>query len=777
MIEAIKEIGEYALKNNELNQDNFLNNICIKLPKEKSIKRNDETRQFQQFVVFLNFDIKDKKIKIDREEVNCENVKGDSGKEYLWVGNFLGNKPKVNITSDTLKYILTMTLPEIKNRVDKVEGQFKENLEEVISIFFNEKKNKDYSIRPETFDFFDKKLEEIKESGNQIKAKLKEINTEKEAEEQIKKLKELWKDGTGDTLEIDNKGDLKEVKQKIQYKCDELLNEIEDKLKEKYKVVGKLTYDLLESMNLSSDNISIYTIKINDNLVCQTKEYKNMLYYEKICCLFDERNKNYKNNLNSQGVCSICSDDASTKKQTTSNTTNLEFKFYMTDKIGFSFGLDKTFKKNLNLCKDCYQYLMIGERFIRNNLKTRIGGLDVYIIPQFAFKDPKMDIEEFSDYVSSHTNSITKNIGKFEDKLEEYAKYDKNIFAINYLFYHQPPGSSEFKVLKLIKDIPPTRLYFIRKKEEDLINLIDEKYAEMDKFKICLDTIWGCIPLKQEKKEKGFYQGVSRYLDVLDAIFSNGKIDYCSLINQFIEVIRIIKFERVGYNIRTKEEDLADKILQLNFLLLFFKKLNILNITNKMENVNDHETDELIPPEILSYWEDVEIYEDKCKRALFLLGYLIGEIGYKQDKKDIKNRPILNKITFQGMDVEKLKRLSNDIFEKLRQYDVRKYNEEIHSAFKKLFEEHINNWNLSNQENVFYVLSGYAFSGYVGFQRYKKGIEDDIKKKQEEIQEAKAIKKDVTAQEKQLEEAIKMFNSKEKDSYKKTKEILKNIKI
>ena len=808
MIEAIKEIGEYALKGKELCLDNFINNFCIKLSDEKPVKKNKKIQQ--RVVFFLNFDIDTKKIKIDSEQVNCENANGDSGKAYLWVGNSKGTKPQINITSDKLDNILTKTLPLIKY---KIKEEFKKNIAEVVNLFFDKSNKKEYSIKPETFEFFDKKLEEIKEDANQIKDKLKEINTKKESEEHIKELKKLWEDGTGGTLKLDGKGDLEKVKQIIEGRCDELLNGIEYKLKEKYKKnnsisIKILVEDLLKSKGLYSGEISLYTIKINDKLVCQTKEYKDMLYYEKIGCLFDETNKRYKKNFNSQGICSICSDDAITKKQTdidtkkiiiskqrddaitkkqtTSNTTNLEYKFYMTDKVGFSFGLDKTFKKNLNLCKDCYQHLMIGERFIQDNLKTQIGELNVYIIPHFALKDSSLDIADFSKYVSYYTDSITtlKNIEDLEYNLKRYAKYEENNFVINYLFYQK--SKSEFKVLKLIKDIPPTRLNIIREKEDEISNLVDEKYLGENKFKIDLKSIWGSIPLKQEKGKKT-YRGTSRYLDVLDAIFLNGIIDYNSLINQFTEVIRIIRFEREGYNIRTKE-NFTKKILSLNFLLLFFKKLNILNSTNKytinstnkMENLNNYKTDEikdLIPQEILNYWENIEIYGDNCKKALFLLGRLIGEIGYAQDNKDIKNRPVLNKITFQGMDVEKLKRLSNDVFEKLIQYDILKYNEPVHSAFKNLFEEHINNWNLSNQENVFYILSGYAFSGYIGFQRYKKRIEDGLKKKQEEIQEAKKAGKDVTEREKLLEEANRMFNSKEKDSYKKTEEILKNITI
>lgn len=127
------------------------------------------------------------------------------------------------------------------------------------------------------------------------------------------------------------------------------------------------------------------------------------------------------------------------------------------------------------------------------------------------------------------------------------------------------------------------------------------------------------------------------------------------------------------------------------------------------------------------------------------------------------------------MGTEKLMRLSDDVLEKLKQYNILQYNENIYSALKLLMDTNIAQWKLSNQENVFYALSGYAFSNYLGFQKFIKSIEDEIKQKEKYIQKAKKEGNDITEQESLLNEAKELVYGEKKD-YKKAREILKNIK-
>lgn len=718
MIEAIKRIGEYVVEGN-LTPETFLNNICQKLPETKP-NNKDKDNPFKQHVVILNFDTNNNKIDVDFEKVNAGG--NDSGKEYLWVDNFKGNKPQVNITSDVINNLITKSLPSMKKKVGK---KLKIDVENIINEFFNKKEYTDrksesiYYIKPHKFNFSYDTLEKI----NKVENELISANTKEEVKKATK------------------------------------------------KITKELEKNILTLINLGADEVSLYTIKINDALICQKDEYIKLIFNLKFESLFNE-NGDYKKNYQ-KGICSVCS-----KKNTptTSNATNLTFKYYMTDKLGFSSNLNGTFTNNYNICKECYQYLMIAENFIKNKLSTQIG-LNVYIIPHFIYKVDNWNIDNFSNYVTISTNSITNldNLKQFNEKLETFREFEaeKNNFIINYLFYYQPVGSSEFKIRKLIKDVPLSRLDFIRRKEDEIINLVDSNYGGNRNLKVDLKGIWGCIPIKKSKK--GDISGFTRYLDILDAVFSENKMDYNFLINQFTEVIRIIKFERDGYNIWVNE-DFTNKILQLNFLLLFFKKLDILggvdmNETNNMVSV---EVEELLPKEILKYWVSTEIYNDECKKALFSLGYLIGETGNAQSGTGHKKKPILNKINFQGMGLEKLAQLSNEVLEKLRQYNISQYNEDIYSALKLLMDRNISQWNLSNKENVFYVLSGYAFSNYMMRKRSKDKYFEELNKKVDYIKKVKDEGKNTEKEEAILKEVIELGDE---YKYSDARKLLEKIKM
>lgn len=717
MIEAIKEIGEFVSKTGPQGSS-LLEGICLRVANKKG--KEEKT----QHTIIFDFKTDIKKIEIEVQETNCKEADGDSGKAYLWVDNFKGNKPPINITSDRSDNILSKTLPAINEKLQ--EKELSKEIERVINIFFSKKEVTDgkkkatkYYIKPEYFDL---------------------------SEDTLKKLKEL--EGKIDSA----KGN----------------EDIEKGIKIFLKETGKL---ILSSKGKTTDDVNLFTVKINDHLICQKEGYKNMISHAKIENLFSQ-DGDYTKNLQT-GICSICGNNG----KTTSNATNLKFKFYMTDKVGFSSNLDGKFTKNYNICKKCYQDLMLAEKFIRENLKSYIGSLSVYIIPNFIHKVNNFDFIKFSEGIKSKTNSVSNidSLNEFQHDLERFKDHEqiKSKFVINYLFYHQPPGSSEFKILKLIKDVPPSRLDQITEKEDEISNLVNKNYNGHKTLKIALDQIWFCIPVKKDK-QGGKKAGYLRYLDIIDAVFSGEMVDYDFLINQFTEVLKIIYYEREGYNIWTNQ-DFVKKILQMNFLFLFLKKINCLggfNMTG-IKNVNGKNVDEMIPKEIQQYWNDLGTYEDDSRKGLFLLGYLIGEIGKAQKSKGIDKKPILNKITFQGMGREKLLRLVNEIFEKLSQYDRLKYNENIFSASQLLVDGNINEWKLSDQENVFYTLSGYAFSNFLGYQKYVNGLWDKIARIDAEINTLKKEGKDVKNEADLLDKAKKAIVEKE---YKEVNEILKKLK-
>ena len=197
---------------------------------------------------------------------------------------------------------------------------------------------------------------------------------------------------------------------------------------------------------------------------------------------------------------------------------------------------------------------------------------------------------------------------------------------------------------------------------------------------------------------------------------------------------------------------------------------------SEMSGTNIGEVGEgMLPKEIWNYWSDVVLYkDDEQKRALFLLGYLVGEIGSAQSGAGHKKKPILNKVNFQGMGTDKLKMLSNDVFEKLKQYDKLQYNENIHSTLKLLMDGNIEQWKLSNQENVFYVLSGYAFFNYLLRKRSKDKYFEELKQRSEYIEKAKDEGKKMEKEEEILKEAKDL---RENYRYSEARKVLEKIEM
>ncbi len=114
--------------------------------------------------------------------------------------------------------------------------------------------------------------------------------------------------------------------------------------------------------------------------------------------------------------------------------------------------------------------------------------------------------------------------------------------------------------------------------------------------------------------------------------------------------------------------------------------------------------------EYLNGDERRKIYGEE-EKGLFWLGYLTARIGHVQLGKGGRKKSILNKLNLEGMNLHQLKNYYNQIFEQLEIYNLlSKDNEKSYAESKILFEKHLNDWKLSIQENVFYILSGYALT-------------------------------------------------------------------
>jgi len=95
MIEGIKEIGDIIISQGP---EKFLESLALNVPSKKQKK--------EQYIVIIEFDTAKGTINFEREE-----IKEDTPRKYLWVGNAKSNNPQDRFTTNNLKYLISQTIP------------------------------------------------------------------------------------------------------------------------------------------------------------------------------------------------------------------------------------------------------------------------------------------------------------------------------------------------------------------------------------------------------------------------------------------------------------------------------------------------------------------------------------------------------------------------------------------------------------------------------------------------------------------------------------------
>ncbi|MDK2946104.1 MAG: CRISPR-associated protein Csh1 [Geotoga sp.] len=444
----------------------------------------------------------------------------------------------------------------------------------------------------------------------------------------------------------------------------EFYNEFEKSIK---KLIG-----------LKNKELYLYTLFINGELLSQNDDYKKILEKE-LTGSNDEL-------FTSEGICHLCGKE----DKLTSNFTKLKLKFFVTDKITFAREIrEEGFIYNYSICKDCFQSFSLGETFIFNNLKTRISGIDCLLIPEFLQYNhleflPNL-LEKRAKNLVTAVNSLNKLDDYVEKKDELKVDLEKKDLLINFAFVKI--SNSSTKILLLIQDVEPS---WIKHLLEELIG-INNKYFYLinEKNKFSFLTITRLINSK------------TLLLNTYKQILSKSKMIFTNLIPTFINSAK---------EMYLKGEDifLVNNIFNSNLLILFLKNINLYE-ENKggglmgEDCLKNLEFDEKLKDYV------IDLGLDGQKTALFLLGVLIASIGVEQ-YNIAKKKVILEKINFSGMPLQKIKSLSTQIFEKLKQYKILDfYNERIFSIAKELLDKNEKKWSLNPAENVYYILSGYAW--------------------------------------------------------------------
>jgi len=618
----------------------------------QDIPKGRNNNNKESYLVILKLDLTgDINLAIDIEKIG-----EDTPKKYLWVGNPPGAySPQDRLTTNNLGYLVSQTIPNLVKRLP--DGRLRDILKQVEDRVYFDLGEKD------------------------------EIGTSERSYERYRYLWDLSKMG------LDLRPE--EIRRRVS-------NE-RDKSKKAVKLVADRVFECIKRQTgLNKNQVSLYTLNVNGENLVRYDDYRDYIYTTLVKEIFEDTK---------DAFCHLCGK----KKKVTGNTTKFWFKFYITNKIGFSsnFGGNKTFYKNYSLCKNCYEAVLVAESFIRNKLRSWLVT-DVYIIPRFWREViPVINLERWVDYIKGSFNAVVnlESWRSFQNKLRDYRECEnlKSGFYLNFLFGKKV--QAEFKVYQLVQDVSPYRLDTLEKIASEIQILGDRLLGESVFWHLSLKRMFSLFPQGTTRNAE-----IKNKLEFYNSLFSNLGVSRNFLIKEFVEKSKEYYFSQKTFN----EIEFCQIILSQNLLLRYLKDLDLLKGGINMK-VKYNEL--MILDDIKEYLGEMRY--DEPMISLFLLGKLIGEIGIAQYSKGDMKKPILNKLNFQGMHLEKIKRLFSEVFEKMRQYRVlTSENEQLYAIAMRLLDRNKNAWSLSSQDNVFYILSGYAYITYKAITKKTKASQE-----------------------------------------------------
>lgn len=579
---------------------------------------------------------------------------------YRWIGNVVGVRPQIYLTTDRLDYLVGASVFNLLAYLEKIDldkSPLYDHLKELANLF--------YRSLPDDTPILDVEGLDLVETGFIDRA---------------------WQDKEGKTKAV--------------------LTSVTAAFKKK----------LLEELGLKTPQAALWTLAYNGRPLAEEKAYDQAILHSKEPVYLEDEPR-AKEGVTGGLVCSIC---GATDRPVTDSFTTLDFlKYYINDKLGFASGL-QDFSRSFTACDECFQGLLLAEKFLPQQMSFRVGPLQFMVLPAFLTnielesEDLKFWAERLRDRVDGLVNTTAwlqkiGGTGGLETELHDYLdeQPEDNIALLNFLFYQK--NQSELRIHALVRDIAPSWISHLLKEANKLSSRANELFG-VERWHLDLTALYRLIPLR-----KGQTEEYKKLLHIYQALLSRRPIAYDTLIGHFVALAKIyltgshdatsVPQPKQGY----QELELSRRLIQANLFLAFLRGEKLLKggslVNNAAESRRDHE---YLKEEMQLYLKDMAYQEPHT--ALFLLGYLLHQIGSSQRRGGYEHKPILEKINYNGMSWPKVIRLANLLADQLRQHRIFIYNEGIYAAMKELLDSHASDWPLSSEENVFFILSGYAWA-------------------------------------------------------------------
>jgi CRISPR-associated protein Csh1 len=432
-----------------------------------------------------------------------------------------------------------------------------------------------------------------------------------------------------------------------------------------------------------------------------------------------------------KGTCHVCGSATQVLSDPAFPLGSL-LKVWVKDKKGFIAGIsdsDEAILSTFAICVKCRNEILRGWGYVNEKLNLPIvnAGFNAYLIPAVQGKFTKNKLDKLSNEVKNAFNAVVSYDGllNFEQAFKGYSEtmLKENWYMLTVVF--GKPESAHFRLLSVVQDVPVTDLHKLRELMRDVSSKACSFFGGSRKsWYLGFSDIYRLLPLR--KGGRGSKLDWQPLVELFSSMLSFSPYPRSRLIKYAVLLAKVYRFQLfdIYSNIpkpkaRELDRKLCRALLKFNY---FIKLLEVMGVMERAES----EVGEGIP---IIEWESDETLKkigewfremgySGLQEGLFLLGYLVGEVGKAQYGKGDKKISILEKIDFNGMKAEKVLRLCNQILKALRDYRLlNASNQRIYCYAKRLLEKHLNELHVNPVENTFYLLSGYAFNTYIHLSR------------------------------------------------------------
>jgi len=468
-----------------------------------------------------------------------------------------------------------------------------------------------------------------------------------------------------------------------------------------------ISKDILGSTRKNFINyLNIFSLKINDQYITETEfgnDYVDIVYYERQGRFFDEAESMVKD----YALCGCCN-----KQKKITGKVDIPTKFYVTSSPYFFENLnDKNAYKSFGICQECYQEVMVGISKVEQDYFGRLfNKLRYYVIPK------NIDKEEDYDRVLELIKNILADRPKDdEDNFEKLRNIKKRDFKMDFLFWR--PEQASFIVLDSINDVSYRDLKMIFKVLREVNQDTFGYEVDTRNYRLYFnDLYWLLFPNYRSHNNPDPKLYRKEMLNLFDSIMKRKDIDYNYLIRKFTSILN----KRYYFN-KKNEKEVISHPLKMNLMLSWLNQITKLKGGYKLREGSS--LTEIEHEDIQDFFKvHADTYEgNSYRQGLFLLGVLMNNV-LKEQQKENKSATILDKLSFDGMPVRRVKKFTKDITEILYIYDKYNVNQLLHAQMIDRLQG-VESSSLNKDEVVFYILSGLSFDRYLGHKYYntKKG--------------------------------------------------------